>query len=374
MADSRRSALFFGCLLFVSGSGIFYMMPPYLNQLGIEYSLDLDQLGMLASLESVGIGIASALAPLWIGRIANEKSVFVGVVICVVGDWLTGHAGSYAEVLGLRLTVGLLGEGVLFAVSFSILGLLADVDRAFAIALTAAVSSGAVVIAAAGALQRLFPPVGTLVPLIAATLLVLLFARVCPVMRAAEERGKPAASANTIPVMLALLAQTLWFGAPGAFWTFAEQVALDKGFDSGTAELALSIGEFASLVGSLVAVVLGHRLGRLFPVIASSAGMVISAALYFKGSTVAELALLLSVFYGLWNYGAVYHMSFVTALDFSGRFSVMMPAAQVFGISLGCMTAGRLMALSGDGALVSATATFAVSGIMVLVLARQYSV
>ena len=88
-------------------------------------------------------------------------------------------------------------------------------------------------------------------------------------------------------------------------------------------------------------------------------GIVAASGIYAFCTTSIELAVVLSVFYILWNFGTVYQMGLVSSLDSTGRLSVLMPAAQVFGLSFGPLVAGRWMERSGDIAVVMTTATFA---------------
>lgn len=372
-ADSRL--LLLGCLLFVAGSAVFYMFPPYLAQIGARFSLDPAQLGTLAAVESLGIGMTSFLGPLWILRFNHRACAILGILVCVLGNVATAFAGSYQAVLVSRFALGLLGEGVLLTVSYTVLCLLRHVDRGFAIALTSAVSFGAAVIASAAALQRLFPVFGTLGPLIAIALatlpLVGFFSLTQPPAGAAAVPEGPR-NKNRL-VILALIAQAVWFGAPGAFWTFAEQVATDKGIAGKSAELALSIAELASLFGSLIAALLGHRWGRMRPIIAASVGIVLTGTLYQLCRTPVEAGVVLSVFYIFWNYGTVYQMSLVSSLDETGRLAVVMPAAQVFGLAVGPLVAGSWMTRSGDAAVAMSTAVFAALGVA-LYFATSYRV
>jgi hypothetical protein len=163
--------------------------------------------------------------------------------------------------------------------------------------------------------------------------------------------------------VMGLLAQAIWFGAPGAFWTFVEQVATDKGVATDTAEMAVSVGELVGLIGGAVAAWLGNRFGRLKPIIVATAGMIASAIVYQLCDGAVGLAIFLASFYSFWNYGTVYQMSFVTELDASGRTAVAMPAAQVFGLSFGPYVAGRLILGHGDGAVTVSTIGFALTGL-----------
>jgi DHA1 family inner membrane transport protein len=369
---SDRRLLILGCLLFVSGSAIFYMFPAYLAQMAGRLSLDFEQLGTLAAVECLAIGVTSLLGPIWIARLSHRLCAILGILVCVLGNIATAHCESFHAVLLSRLVTGLLGEGVLLTLSYSVIGAVRNVDRGFAIALTTAVSFGAAVIAAAAVLQRHFESFGTLLPLLVVALATL----PCVAWLSLEPAPATAIEANAESafgdrrVLFALLAQAIWFAAPGAFWTFAEQVAVNKGIASDSAELALSIGELASLAGSLLAAAQGERWGRRRPIIVATVGIVVTAYWYLFSATPLELALVLSLFYIFWNYGTVYQMGFVSSLDTTGRFAVVMPAAQVIGLSIGPYVAGRWMEKSGDSAVVLATAVFAALGVALYLIPR----
>ncbi len=372
MPDDRLTAkrdmrlMLLGSLLYVAGSTIFYMIPPYLAFLGGRLSLDAGQLGTLAAVESLAIAITSLLGPFWIARIDRRLCIVIGASACVFGNLATGFAGSFDMLLVARFIVGLLGEGLLYTTSFAVLGAARDIDRAFAIALIAAVVYGAAVTAVSGTLAHLLPLVGPLAALTAIALAVFPFLGWLP---SSTKPGAAVVTADAAPAgwswvaIIGLIAQAVWFGAPGAFWTFVEQVATDKGVATNTAEMAVSVGELVGLVGGLMAAWLGNRFGRLKPIMVATAGMIGSAIVYQLCDGAIGLAIFLASFYSFWNYGTVYQMSFVAELDASGRTAVAMPAAQVFGLSFGPYVAGQLILGHGDGAVTVSTIGFALTGL-----------
>jgi predicted MFS family arabinose efflux permease len=343
------------------------MMPAYLTYVGGRMALDPGELGSLAAIESLAIGIASLSSPLWINRVDRRACMALGIVACVIGNVATVYMTGFTPLLACRFLLGFLGEGILYTLSFTVLGSLRNVDRGFAVALTAAVVFGAVITAVASSLNRLIPPVGLLAPLILIALAIAPFIRdsasASPVARPAENGAMSPRRGRDWLSILALVAQAIWFGAPGAFWTFAEQVATDKGVSSDTAELALSVGTLAGLLGSIFAGWAADRWGKLAPIAIASVGLSLAAIVYQFGGGVMTLALLLSIFYVFWNYGTVYQLAFVTELDRSGAYAGIIPAAQVFGLSVGPFCAGELMLETGDAAVSVTTALFAAVGL-----------
>lgn len=366
-ARSEMRLMLAGALLYVAGSAIFYMIPAYLAFVGGRLSLGPDQLGTLAAAESLAIAITSLLGPFWIARIDRRVAVMIGASACIAGNLAIAFAPSFDLVLASRVFTGLLGEGVLFTTSFAVLGAARNIDRAFAIGLTAAAMFGALVTAAASMLERMTPGVGPMGPLAVVALAIFPFVG----WLSPRENSEPAALAppstkrrvwNWVAI-IGLFAQGFWFAAPGAFWTFVEQVATDKGLPTPTAEFAISIGELAGLGGCIVAAWQGDRLGRMGPIIGATLGLILPAVAYQLCDGAFGLGLFLSLFYCFWNYGCVYQMSFVSGLDASGRAAVMMPAAQVFGLSFGPYCAGELIVTHGDAAVTVSTVAFAAIGL-----------
>jgi hypothetical protein len=165
-----------------------------------------------------------------------------------------------------------------------------------------------------------------------------------------------------------LVAHAVWFGAPGAFWTFVEQVAMDKGVATNTAEVAVSIAELVGLAGTVAAAGLGDRFGKLRPIALATAIMILSAIAYGQSSAILGLGVCLAIFYAFWNYGTVYQMSFVSDLDTAGRSAVVMPATEVFGLSFGPYVTGHLMVSHGDGAVTATTVVFALGGLALFLI------
>ena len=357
-----------GTLLYAAGSAIFYMIPPFLAFVGERHGLDAGQLGTLAAAESAAIAITSLFGPLWITRIDRRVAIAFGALVCIAGNLATAFADSFALLVASRIAVGLLGEGVVYTISYSVLGSSRDTVRAFAVALTAAVVYGALATAGTSMLKAVFPVFGPLAGLVAIAVFVL------PFIGYIRPRPIVAGTAPTTPIRglgligLALVAHAVWFGAPGAFWTFVEQVAIDKGVATNPAEVAVSIAELVGLAGTIAAAGLGGRFGKLRPIALATGFMILSSIAYQQSSAILGLGLCLAIFYVFWNYGTVYQMSFVSDLDPAGRSAVVMPATEVFGLSFGPYVTGHLMVSHGDGAVTVTTVIFALGGLALFLI------
>jgi predicted MFS family arabinose efflux permease len=364
---SNLRVMVLSSLLFVAGGVIFYMMPPYLAHVGARLGLDPGQIGTLAGIESLGLAIASLSSPLWISRLNLKACAWVGVFVCVIGNLGTGLTVSYHGVLLSRFLLGLFGEGPLLTLAYTVVRHARNVDRALAVTLTAMIVTGALVTVAAAKLEQLFPLTGPLAALIGLALVVLPFIRWFP--RSSAMPARPAVAGGFMiangGALLALIAQTIWFGAPGAFWTFAEQVGIERGLPVGAVERSLAIAEIVGFSGSLVPTLIGSRWGHFAPIVVSTLVLLVAALIYPLTESSVQVSLVLGLFYSLWSVGAVYQMALVMALDHSGRLAVTMPAAQLVGVSVGPWCAGELTTRLGNVGVTISTLIF---GMLSLVL------
>jgi predicted MFS family arabinose efflux permease len=158
----------------------------------------------------------------------------------------------------------------------------------------------------------------------------------------------------------------LWFAAPGAFWTFAETAAAARQVPGETISIALAIGNAVGLLGGLAAAWQGDRWGRFWPIVLSTVCLCLSVLAFEHCGSVTTLATALASFNVFWNYGAVYEMGLVAALDPNGRAPLAISAAQVLGFAAGGFFSGLLIVKSGYAVLPAVVLSFAFIGVLAL--------
>jgi DHA1 family inner membrane transport protein len=371
--NSELGPIVLGCLLYTAGSAILYVLPAYLAEIGTALALNDAQLGGVTAAENIGIGLASVSSMLWIGHLNLRLAVALAAVACAACDLLAALGHSFHLVIAARFLAGLLGEGTLFALAFVVLRTARYPDRAFGIALTSVVSFGSMVLAAQPALDRLNLGSGALLPLAVAALAVLPALRYMPrlamPMPAHAQRSGPLGNARSAlaPAVLALVAMGVWYAAPGAFWTFADTAAASRHVAEADISVALAIGNAVGLLGSLISAWQAERWGRAGPIAIATACLCLAVVGFAHSLTLLALAAALSGFNVFWNYGAVYQMALVAALDPVGRISVAISAAQVFGFAAGGFVSGLVMNRTGFGALPLVVAALAIGGLLLFI-------
>jgi predicted MFS family arabinose efflux permease len=359
-----------GSLLYTAGSAILYVLPAYLTELSTQLGINEAQMGSITAAENIGIALASILSMLWLTRVNRRLLAVVGAVLCTVLNITAFFTRSFDLLVAARFLTGLLGEGILFALAFVVLGSTRNPDRSFGIGMTVVVTFGSLVLGTSTYLDRVSLGTGALLPLAIVPLGVLFAVKWMPRNRtpAYSPNSAAASGAPTRLAILAIAGMTIWFAAPGAFWTFAESAATEQKVPAETIGVALAIGNAVGLLGSAIAAWQGNRWGRFRPIMVSTACLCLSVVAFEQSRSVIALASALSAFNVFWNYGAVYEMALVVALDPVGRAPLAISAAQVMGFAAGGFLSGLAIFRAGYTALPTVVSLFAVGGLLVLVL------
>jgi predicted MFS family arabinose efflux permease len=347
-----------------------YVLPVYLADLGSRTGLNEAQLGTIAATENVGIGLASVLGVLWFALVNRRAMVILAGCACALLNIGALFAHSFQALVAYRFLNGLAGEGVLFALAFQVLGATRNPGRSFGIALTSVVAAGSVILAASPYLNRASLGGGSLLPLILLCAVIPFAGRWMPEGRAPTSSvvpGKGLVSWSGRAALLSLLAMGVWFAAPGAFWTFAEDAAETHGISGAMVATALAVGNVVGLLGSLAAAWQGERWGRSYPILGATGGLCLFVVSFAHSASFLPLTVALCGFNICWNYAAVFQMAQVVTLDVTGRLSVGIAAAQVFGFAGGGFISGLMIYRIGFGVLTSLVALCAVVGLVLFV-------
>lgn len=365
---SDAGQVILGSLLYAAGSAIMYVLPAYLGELAAQLGVNEAQMGSVTAAENVGIALASILSMFWLTRFDRRRVAATGAVFCILLNLTAFFCRRFDWLVGTRFLTGLLGEGILFSLAFSVLGSTRDPDRSFGIGLTTVVMFGSVVLGASTYLDRVPYGTGALLPLAILPLAIFVALQWMPraAPASASRSGDRAAAPTGRLAILAIAGMAIWFAAPGAFWTFAESAAVARKIPAQSISMALAVGNAAGLLGSVMAAWQADRWGRLWPITIASGSLCLSVVMYGHCANAVALACALSAFNILWNYAAVYEMALVVVLDPAGRAAVGIPAAQVIGFAAGGMICGLVITGASYAALPVVVALFAAGGWLAL--------
>lgn len=310
------------------------------------------QLGFLAGIETLCLGTSGLLAVFWVRRSNWHKVASLALSVIFVGNLATAFVADYAALLVIRGLTGLLGDGVAFALGIAIISEYDDTDRNFGIMVIVHVASMFIAMWLLPYADALWGMAGVFVPVAVLGLLLLPTVSVLPGKAVARATTLVTNSSSNGPVFWGLGAQLVWYIAVGGLWAFIERIGDNAGLTDTDIGLALAIGMGVSIVGSIVATWQGDRFGRLVPFIFTMVVQVFVAALLLDFEGVVVYSLIWFVFNLVWNYALPYMYAGVAKADYSGKFVVLVPTAQSFGLGLGASIAGMLIADFGLPAVI----------------------
>jgi hypothetical protein len=163
-----------------------------------------------------------------------------------------------------------------------------------------------------------------------------------------------------------LLVMLIWCIGLGSMWAFVSLIGEAGGLEAVDAQLALAVSSGVAILGAIGAAALaGKGVGRFMPVTIAllvQAGM----AWFLQGEmNWLEMAIKASIFQIFWNMTGPFIMGAIASSDTSGKVSVLIPAAQTAGFSIGPVIALEFMT---DGSLLAANVTTIVCCLIALVL------
>ncbi len=326
------------------GMSMLHVQPLFVGIGADHLGFDGAQLGLLASSETLGMGLASALAVLWIRRVNWRHTAWLAIVITLLGNLASLYATGFVSLVTLRALTAFFGEGVALAIGVAAISEARDTDRAFAIKVIAYVLQMILGLVALPYAIEIWGVAGLLVP-VAAFVAICLPAPAFIPPRAGEIAAQVAASGSANgPVFWGLGAQFVWYmGMVGALWAFIERIGASAGFAQTDIGLTLALGTGLSVIGSVVATVLGDRFGKLWPFLLTMAVQILGVLWLVDVSSLAVYMTTWLVINGVWNYGLPYLYAAVADADYSGRFVVMVPTGQTLGAAVGAAMAGFLV-------------------------------
>jgi predicted MFS family arabinose efflux permease len=325
-------------------------MPMIVGGVVDGYGFTEQQAGLLASLEGMGLVIASIFATLWIRRLSWVKVLFFGLLLTSILNLISANISAFLPLVMVRFLAGFMG-GSVFSVAVVALGDNRQPDRAFGIA---QVMQGAMMFAAFAAappLMRALGVSGVFYMLAAACVLMLLSLFRFPdrgVDRDELTQQAKSANGHMLLIWLGLVASLVFFINIFGFWAFIERIGQAAQLPAGTIGLALGVSQIAAIGGAMAAALASDRFGRIKPLLVVLVGQCwvlwalvgqFGAVSFFIGA---------SVFQALFMLGVSYQMGAIAKIDIKGRYLVLMTAAQGLGAAFGPSLAAALIRAGDD--------------------------
>lgn len=359
-----NSFLSYFFLAFISMTGLSYInfLPGLVNALAGSVGFGAVQAGQIVSVNSYGGLLGSIAAIFLVRRMSWRMVVTISLTTLVLIDLVTLWIEGYEAMLIWRFFAGTIG-GLCVGITFSVLARLSNPDRAFGLLLFIQFSIGSLVIYVLPGLESVWGPkavfgVMVILSLLAMTFLALLsFFDVSGSLIVDESIKVNSSNANTIEnnllgrlcfkglnfryvklgnSLLLLLAIFAYQTAASGIWAYVGLIGLDGGIISERVSFYIAATGLLGVLGAMLPVVVGNRLGRLYWLIA---GIVLSiaAALLLNFSALNEFSYIFSMALLFYCWPAV--LSFLLAataeMDGSGRLAAIAAAISFMGIASG---------------------------------------
>ena len=337
MSNKETPQVIAAILLSCAGVFMVFGMPFFVGGLISELGFSQAQANLISSAEIAGMALSSLLGAVWIGRFNWRHIAMFGLVAVLGGNLLSCYVDNFQLLVATRFITGLLGHGTAFALGIAAIGRTSQPDRNFGFTIASQVVMGALTALIVPKTIAIYGIAGMCAPAAILAVVAMVFMPRLATSGHAQSPDTDQSKKTGILILplLGLLVMIIWQMGVGPFFNnlvpYGISIELDPS-DIGTA-LFLSTG--LSIIGPLTASALANKINRNIPVcIALTIQFLV--ILSFQGDiTWIGFTIRAILFQTAWNFSGPFLMGMIANLDESGRYSVLIPASQLGGISIG---------------------------------------
>jgi predicted MFS family arabinose efflux permease len=315
------------------------------------------QAGYVQAAESLGKALAAISLLFFVHKVEWRRLVRFALALLVVGNLVSIFVSDFTALAVVRFVCGM-APGMVVPIAYAMVGMTAKRERNFGWLLTTLLMYGAVAFTVLPLLYAKFGLAGGLVFYAAFALIGLLATGAVPATAGGDAAASVDARADaasgalhTLPSRLRpVTVLTLGFyfiGMMGA-WAYFSLIAAAGGVAESSISGALASSQIFGILGGLLVVVTGDRLGRLWPITAGLLATVGALLLLEGHPTALTFTVSAFAFAFLWNHTHPYLLSAISSFDRTGKLVVYATVAQMCGVAIGPALAARLLGESGD--------------------------
>jgi MFS family permease len=332
---TSRARLWTAILAGVVGPEVFIVQPAVVQGFVRYLGFDEASAGYAASVEVWGLAFSTICLSFLARRLNWRSAVVWSVLMMAAGNAGSAFVADHSLFLLLRFLVGI-GAGGLVSLSFAAVGLTANPDRNFGYLIMWVLVYGAAGLWA----------VPTVYEIGGLKLLLYLFAvfplTVLPFVRHLPEGGESAAAidANAVELsggmkLLALMAMLLYFIAQGVVWAYLFLMGTADGLPEQQVANALTVSQFAGVLGALFASMAGARVGRLSALTLGILGGSLCLFLLVGKTSYLTFGVVVCIYNFFWNMTHPTLLSAMAGFDRRGRVVLGATAMQMIGLAIG---------------------------------------
>lgn len=365
------------------GALFYNVLPLYLGSAQDYRGLDNRAIGFLTSAFFFGYNVVTISAFFWIRRLGWGLIVAIATPLAALSLYAGTLFHSYTVLL---VSVAIAGGAfaAIYGVGTTILGDTSNPARWYGLKIAAEALIGALLLLVlpSTAIAR-WGFDGTVFGIIIAMVFLSPFLFWTPAQGAKSRDSEvlpidvpePAAVGQPLQtpyIWGAILATLVFFAGASAIWAFIERLGAEGGHDSAAVGMLLSVTLVFAVIGSILAAVLGGRLGNVKPFIAGGAAFLVALAFLSESQAFTMYAIGACAVTFAIGFMLPIAITEIAELDVDGRYVVLSVPAIGIGAMTGPGVAGMLTQ-SGNYAplLVFGAATIIVASVLITVAAAH---
>ena len=306
-----------------------------------------EQVGYLASADLGGMFVASVVASFAVAHYNRRHAVAAGLLIAMMANLGSCLAPGIGTLLVLRFLAGA-GGGAVYAVVVAIVAGSAQTARNFTYLVFCIAVINALILYSFPIIALRWRPNGLFLTLTAIVACGVGLIHLLPPFYDADTRVEDVRSGRRpeLPAVLAWIGLSAVFGfyfMVGAYWSYLERIGVHLGYSTAFVGEFLAYCTILSLTGCGAAYWLSLRAGLSRPLIWSLG--IVAATMAIFGTNVSPAMYFLStgVVFLFWNFIDIYQLGTLAALDQTGRYCALTPAAQGLAMTIAPGAAGFLL-------------------------------
>ena len=337
MATQSRGAKAAGVFIAAAMLVLMGVQPILLGLYSDHLHLSLSQGGWVLAAEQSGAA-AGALIGYWLATRASwSYSIVAGSLLAAAVSIATAFAAGFTDLVFLRFASGA-AMTMAYTVAINFLGHLATPDRTFGVLMmlqTAFISAAAFALAQLAINFGYFTAIASGAALFVATILAATWLPKNATRLSANAPQPSQHHHNRLLASAGLVGSFLLQLSVFAVWGFLERVGRRDGLSNTLVDNAIGIGVLGGILGGLLPAVIGARFGRNVMIALATVLLVFSyAGLSREMNWVSYVGWVTLLNVG-WVLGITYYMGLAVRHDPDGRFTRLLPFAQVLGAGAG---------------------------------------
>ncbi len=353
---------------------VLLFLPVYLEVVGLSLSLTGEQIGWLASTDSIGLALATLLFSVFIKKVNFRTVLTVGVIITVLGNFASAFVQDFLLLCFVRTLTGL-GEGMIVAVGISALGMTKNPNRWFGFYTATMVVVQAIGLVLIPIIYDSFSLLGVFIGIGLLYLLPLAAIKLLPCksedFKTVEDVVKPTFKQPKKLLNLGLISLLFCYMGVSGVWAYMSLMGTSAGLTLSFVSQALAISMIAGLLGAIFFALIGDISKKVGLMLISLILMALSLWGLEGNLTEMRYLIALSVFAFFWSIASARLSAVISDVDHSGKYISAAQTVLGFAYILGPILAATLLQDTGyTRIIIMGTVLFSLCFIFLLPLAR----